>query len=264
METKTEYQRLLAESLIRSVGVEEAVYFALQNQWIGVLAHLPSEAPNRHLYPRAEERLNAATHAFGAVLSVIGLIFLVIHASNDGQDGSLPVVIVYGAALVLLFLFSALHHAVISPRIKQFLLALDHCGIYLLIAGTYTPFSLLMPAGQEWELLAVIWSLAVAGIAIKMAAFLTRRSDTYERFAFIFYLAMGWIPILWASGDVFEALMPMGLALLVAGGIAFSVGVVFYLWKRLPYGHAVWHLFVVAGTAFHYFSIFHYVIPQTA
>lgn len=215
-------------------------------------------------YTRSEERLNAGTHAFGAVLSVIGLIFLVVHANVDGQEGSLPAVIIYGVALVLLFLFSALHHAVTSPGIKQFLLALDHCSIYLLIAGTYTPFSLLMPAGKEWEFLAIVWSLAVAGIAILMAAFLTRRSDEYERFAFIFYLAMGWIPWLWAGTDVFEALKPMGLGLLVAGGVVFSIGVIFYLWKRLPYGHALWHLFVVAGTAFHYFSIFNYVVPQMA
>ncbi|NQV55734.1 MAG: hemolysin III family protein [Rhodospirillales bacterium] len=213
-------------------------------------------------YSRAEERMNAATHAFGAMLAVAGLVFLVIHATDDGQDGSLPAVIVYGSAMVLLFLFSALHHTVKRPRIKQFLLALDHSGIYLLIAGTYTPFCLLMPPGQEWELLTLIWSLAALGIAVKLAAFLTRRSDTYERFAFIFYLAMGWIPILWASGDVFEALMPMGLTLLIGGGIAFSVGVIFYLWKRLPYGHAVWHLFVVAGTTFHYLSIFYFVIPE--
>ena len=215
-------------------------------------------------YSQAEERLNAATHAFGAALAAVGLVFLVIHADNDGRYGSLSAVIVYGTALMLLFLFSALHHAVKRPRIKQFLLALDHSGIYLLIAGTYTPFCLLMPSGQEWVLLVIIWSLAMGGIAIQLTAFLARRSDAYERFSFIFYLAMGWIPILWAGEEVFGALMPLGLALLVAGGIAFSVGVVFYLWKRLPYSHAVWHLFVVSGTAFHYFSIYHYVVPEAA
>jgi hemolysin III len=214
-------------------------------------------------YSRAEERLNAATHAFGAFLGAVGLVLLVIQANSMGRTGSLPAVIVYGAALVLLFLFSALHHAVSRPRIKQFLLALDHCGIYLLIAGTYTPFCLLMPPGQEWTLLAFVWGLALAGIIVQLAAFLTRRSDGYERFAFVFYLALGWIPILWAGEDVFRTLEPLGLALLVAGGISFSIGVVFYLWKRLPYGHAVWHLFVVAACAFHFYSIFYYVVPET-
>ena len=107
-------------------------------------------------YSRAEERLNAATHAFGAFLGAVGLVLLVIQANSMGRTGSLPAVIVYGAALVLLFLFSALHHAVSRPRIKQFLLAFDHCGIYLLIAGTYTPFCLLMPPGQESSLLAFV------------------------------------------------------------------------------------------------------------
>ena len=201
-------------------------------------------------YSRAEERLNAATHAFGAVLAVIGLVFLIVHASDHGQTGSLPAVIIYGAAMVLLFLFSALHHAVKHPRSKQVLLALDHSGIYLLIAGTYTPFC--------------VWGLAALGVGVKSLAFLTHRSRVYERFAFIFYLAMGWVPILWDGRAVLEKLIPMGLALLVAGGITFSVGVVFYLWRRFPYGHAVWHLFVVAGAAFHYFSIYLYVVPQSA
>ena len=213
--------------------------------------------------PLAEERLNAATHAFGAFLSVVGLVFLVMQADSVGRPDSLPAVIVYGIALVLLFLFSALHHAVMRPRIKHILLGLDHGGIYLLIAGTYTPFCLLMPRGREWTLLSLVWGLAMLGIAIQLALFLTRRSGAYERIAFAFYLALGWIPMLWAGEDVVRALAPMGFALLIAGGVAFTIGVVFYLWKHLPYGHAVWHLFVVAGCSFHFFSIFHYVVPKT-
>ena len=212
--------------------------------------------------PWAEEWLNAATHAFGAFLGAVGLVLLVIQADGVGRTGSLPAVIVYGAALVLLFLFSTLHHAASQPRIKQLLLALDHGGIYLLIAGTYTPFCLLLPPGQEWTLLAFIWGLALAGITVQWVAFLTGRIAGYERFAFVFYLAMGWIPMLWASGDVSRNLVPAGLALLVAGGIAYSIGVIFYLWKRLPYGHAAWHLFVVAGSSFHFLSIFYYVVPE--
>lgn len=217
----------------------------------------------REYYPRAEEWLNAATHGIGALLAAVGLVFLIMEADSLGRAGSLPAVIVYGAALILLFLFSALHHAAIRPRLKQLLLALDHCGIYLLIAGTYTPFCLLMPPGQIWVSLAIVWGLALGGIIVQLAAFLTGRSDDYERFAFIMYLAMGWIPTLWASEDVFEVLAPMGFVLLVAGGLAFSIGVLFYLWKRLPYGHAIWHSFVIAGTGFHFFSIFYYVIPKT-
>ncbi len=219
---------------------------------------------NAARYPRSEERLNAATHAMGALLGVVGLVLLVDEADTLGRSGTMAAVIIYGAAMVALFSFSALHHAVSRPRLKQFLLAGDHCGIYLLIAGTYTPFCLLMPAGQEWTLLALVWGMAGAGITIQMTAFLTGRSDGYERFAFVYYLAMGWIPIVWAGGDVLRVLAPWGLGLLVAGGLAYSVGVTFYLWKRLPYGHAVWHLFVVAGSALHFFSIFLYVVPQVA
>ena len=213
-------------------------------------------------YPRAEERLSAATHTFGAFLSTIGLVLLINQADIVGGAGSLPAVIVYGAALVLLFLFSAVHHAALHPRIKHIFLALDHCGIYLLIAGTYTPFCLLMPPGRKWTLLALIWGLALIGITIQLVAFLARRSDNYERFAFVFYLAIGWISILWAGEYVFKSLAPMGLDLLIAGGIAYSIGVVFYLWNRIPYGHAVWHLFVIVGSAFHFFSILYYVVPE--
>jgi hemolysin III len=212
---------------------------------------------------QTEEWLNAATHALGALLGVVGLAFLVMQANTVGRPDSLLAVTVYGTALVLLFLFSALHHAALRPRIKHILLGLDHGGIYLLIAGTYTPFCLLIPRGKEWTLLSLVWGLAMLGIAIQVVSFLTRRSGLYERFAFIFYLALGWIPMLWAGEDVFRALAPMGLALLVAGGVAFTIGVAFYLWKHLPYGHAVWHLFVVAGCGFHFFAIFHYVVPET-
>lgn len=147
------------------------------------------------------------------------------------------------------------------PPIKLILLGLDHGGIYLLIAGTYTPLCLLMPRGEAWTLLALVWGLAMLGIAIQVASFLTGRSGAYERLAFIFYLTLGWIPMLWAGEGVVRALEPMGLALPIAGGVAFTIGVVFDLWKRLPYGHAVWHLFVVAGCGFHFFSIFDCVVP---
>ncbi|WP_179954253.1 PAQR family membrane homeostasis protein TrhA [Denitrobaculum tricleocarpae] len=213
-------------------------------------------------FSREEERLNAATHGLGALLSVTGMIFLMMQAESVGRDGSFAAAAVYGAALIFLFLFSTLHHAVLRPRLKQFLLALDHCGIYLLIAGTYTPFCLLMPDGEGWELLALIWSLAFAGITVQMAAFVIGHSERYERFAYVFYLAMGWLPVFYISEVIFGLLAPTGLALLVAGGLAYSIGVIFYLWKSLRFGHAIWHLFVVAAAGFHFFSIYHYVVPK--
>jgi len=142
-------------------------------------------------YPRSDERLNAATHALGAVLGSVGLGFLIIQSAGLGHTGVLLAVIIYGTAMVALFVFSAIHHALIAPRLKQVFLALDHCGIYLLIAGTYTPFALLMPPGQEWTLLAFVWGIAAVGITLQVAAFLLSRSDAYEKFAFVLYLAMG-------------------------------------------------------------------------
>ncbi len=213
-------------------------------------------------YPRAEERLSATAHGLGTFFSVIGLALLINQADSVGRPGSLPSVIIYGIALILLFLFSTIHHAAIKPRAKQIFLTLDHSGIYLLIAGTYTPFCLLMPSGQEWTLLAFIWGLTLIGLTIQLVAFFTKQGDSYERFAFIFYLAIGWIPILWAGEYVFNSLPSMGLNLLIAGGIAYSVGVIFYLSKRLPYSHAIWHLFVVIGSAFHFFAIFYHVVPK--
>ena len=215
-------------------------------------------------YNPAEERLNAAIHGLSAVLGVAALVVLVIEASTAGRDGSLPAVIVYGVALVLLFIFSTLYHSLSQGTVKRVFRSLDHSGIYLLIAGTYTPFCILMPPGEEWVLFTVIWGLAAVGIAVQAVAFLIGWEARYEKVAYIYYLAMSWIPILWASGVVFEELPAPGIALLVAGGVAYSVGVVFYLWKRLRFSHAVWHLFVVAGSALHYFSVLLYVVPRGA
>jgi len=214
-------------------------------------------------YTRVEEWINAATHGVGALLGIAGLIILIIQAISVGRPGSLAAVIVYGSALILLYSFSAIHHALLDGTIKQIFLSLDHSGIYLLIAGTYTPFCLLMPPGQGWALFGLIWGMAVIGITAQSIAFLTGRSDAYEKFAFALHLAMGWIPILWAGGIMFGALPPIGFGLLAAGGGAYSIGVLFYLWRRLPYNHAIWHLFVVGGSAFHFFSILFFVVPAS-
>jgi hemolysin III len=221
-------------------------------------------AQHEEAYPLAEERVNAAIHGLAALLGLAGTVVLIAQAHAEGRAGALPAVIVYGAALVLLFTFSTLQHAISRPTIKQVFASLDHCGIFLLIAGTYTPFCLLLPPRQALLLLIVIWSVAALGIGVQVTAFLAGRAAGYERVAFLFYLAMGWLPISLAGKELLRALAPLGLALLIAGGLAYSVGVAFYLWKRLPFGHAVWHLFVVAGSAFHFFAILLYVIPEQA
>jgi hemolysin III len=219
--------------------------------------------PNQARYTVAEEVANTITHGMGLLLSVAALVVMIIQAGNAGRDGSMPAVIVFGTSLVFLYFFSAVHHAIPPGRSKQLFLSLDHSGIFLLIAGTYTPFCLLLPEAQVWILLSVIWGTAAVGIAVQIGAFLTGRSERYEKIAFAFYLAMGWIPILMAGGEMFGNLASNGLAFLVAGGVSYSLGIVFYLWKRLPFGHAVWHVFVMGGSAFHFFSVLLYVIPAS-
>lgn len=212
-------------------------------------------------YSRTEEWLNAATHGVGALLGIAGLVLLILKAVADGRDGSLTAVILYGSALIFLYLSSALHHGISHGVFKKVFLSLDHSGIYLLIAGTYTPFCLLMPPAEAWTLLILIWSLAAIGISVQTAAFVTGHGERYEKIGFMLHLGMSWIPILFAGSIILENLVTPGLMLLIAGGLSYSIGVIFYKWRRLPYNHAIWHLFVVGGSAFHFFSIFLYVVP---
>jgi hemolysin III len=205
---------------------------------------------------RGEELANTLTHGVGAVLSVAGLAVLALVASRRGPVAVLVGCVVFGAALVVLYTASTLYHALghVHERARTLLRALDHSAIFLLIAGTYTPFTLVSLRGPwGWSLFAVVWSLAVAGIALRLAL---RRRPT-ALFVSL-YLAMGWCVVV-ALRPLVAAVPPGGIALLVAGGLAYSVGVVFYLWRSLPYGHAIWHGFVLAGSAFHYAAVLRYV-----
>jgi hemolysin III len=212
-------------------------------------------------YREAEELANAVIHGLGAVLAVVGLIMLVEEASSVGRTGSTVAVLVYGAALVLLFTFSAIQHGLPLGPAKRLFVALDHAGIYLLIAGTYTPFALLLPAEQHEPLLIAIWTLATVGIVLQACAFLYGWARKYEKTAFIIYLAMGWLPLLTTGTSVFTAMETAGLVLLVGGGLAYTIGVIFYLWRKLRFSHAVWHAFVLAASVLHFLAVFYYVVP---
>ncbi len=203
---------------------------------------------------RREEAANSLTHGLGALLATAGLAVLAVSASRSGSARAIVGCAVFGVALVVLYTTSALYHAVGSPRAKGVLRALDHSAIFVLIAGTYTPFTLVSLRGPwGWSLFGVVWGLAVAGIALRLA--LRRRPTTL----FVaLYLAMGWCVVV-AARPLLAAVPPGGIALLVAGGLAYSGGVAFYLWRRLPYHHAVWHVFVLAGSAFHYVAVLRYV-----
>ncbi len=208
-------------------------------------------------YSLAEEIAHAITHGVGLLLSVAGLVVLIVLASLRGDAWHVVSVSVYGATLVLLYSASTFYHALPAPRAKNVFRTLDHAAIYVLIAGTYTPFMLVnLRGGWGWALFGVVWGLAVLGIVLEAVA-----KQRVRVVSVILYLGLGWL-IAIAVKPLVQSVEPGGLVLLVAGGLAYSVGVVFYGWKRLPYHHAVWHLFVMAGSLFHFFAVLFYVIPR--
>ncbi len=212
-----------------------------------------------------EEIANAVTHGIGALLSLAGLVLLLALAISEGGSLRVSAAAVFGATLVLVFLSSAFYHALREGRAKRVFLLLDHCAIFLLIAGTYTPVALLaLPADPGRPILLAIWILAVFGIVFKVVSFLAGALERWDGFSVLFYLAMGWFGLFWAGGALFGLLDPSAMAWILAGGLVYSAGVVFYFWERLPFGHAVWHLFVLAGSACHFTAVFFHVLPAGA
>ncbi|TXK62644.1 PAQR family membrane homeostasis protein TrhA [Alkalisalibacterium limincola] len=197
-----------------------------------------------------EEVVNALTHGLGAVIALAAGAVLITLAAVFGDGWQLAGAIVFGATLLLLYLASTLYHAIPHPIAKQRLKVFDHCAIYLLIAGTYTPFTLIgLRDDGGWLLFGVIWALAAMGIAFKL--FFTGR---FKLVSTLIYVAMGWIALL-AIGPMLRQLPPTTLAWLFAGGVAYTVGAVFYMSRRLRYGHAIWHLFVIAGSVCHFVAV---------
>ena len=210
-----------------------------------------------NVYSRGEEIANSVTHGLGLVLSVAGLCVLVTVAGLRGDAWTVTGCAVFGASLVLLYGASTCYHALPAPRWKPWLRVFDHAAIFLLIAGSYTPFLLVSLRGPwGWSLFGVVWTIAVAGIVLKV--FYTGR---FRLLSTILYLFMGWI-VLIAIKPLVEALPRSSLILLFAGGAAYSAGTLFYMWKRLPYHHAVWHLFVLGGSVCHFFAVFSGVVPR--
>ncbi len=213
-------------------------------------------APHRdRAYTLGEEIANSLTHGVGAGLSIAGLVILVAFAVLEHDGHKLAAAIVYGVSLVLMYTASTLYHSVPQPRAKHVFKILDHCGIYLLIAGTYTPFCLVtLREANGWWLFGVVWGLAVLGIALE--AFWTYRPRWVSVLIFV---GMGWMVV--ASMDpLIENLAPGGLWLLVAGGLSYTVGTAFYLLERVNYMHAIWHLWVLGGSVCHFLAVLLYVI----
>ena len=212
--------------------------------------------PGQPDYPLIEEVINSLTHAIGLLLSIAGTAVLVASASVQGDAWKIVSFSVFGASLALLYGASMLYHGSRRPRWRAFYKMLDHCAIFALIAGTYTPFLLVNMRGTVgWTLFGVIWGLAFTGIILKL-----RFGNRYNLARVGIYLAMGWL-VMFASGELLDTVSPLGFWLLLAGGITYTAGVVFYLADRLPYNHAIWHLFVVGGSVCHFYAIYYAVLP---
>jgi hemolysin III len=196
------------------------------------------------------ELANTVTHGLGVAASVAALCILVVMAARGGDPWEVVGVSIFGATLILLYLASTLYHAVAHPNLKSRLKVLDHCAIYLLIAGTYTPFMIgVLRGGWGWTMFGVIWGLAMAGVVFKL--FFTGR---FPKLSTLIYVLMGWL-VLIAAVPMFTLMSPTVLTWLVAGGVTYTAGTVFYHNDRFRHAHAVWHLFVVGGSVCHALAV---------
>ncbi|HET7313986.1 PAQR family membrane homeostasis protein TrhA [Salinisphaera sp.] len=207
-------------------------------------------------YTLGEEIANAVTAGIGTALSIAGMVVLVVYAALEGNVWHVAGVSIFGTCLIFSHLASTLYHSIVPPRAKTVLRVVDHLAIYALIAGTYTPFTLVNLRGVwGWSLLALIWALGLAGVIIK-----TTKLRHVRYLSTSFYVAMGWTVVL-VIKPLLENVASGGIWLLLAGGLAYTAGVIFFAWNRIPYNHAIWHLFVIAGSACHFFAVLFYVIP---
>ncbi len=220
----------------------------------GIESMSPQKSPAR--YSKGEEIANSITHGIGILLAIGGLGVLTAFAAVYGGARHIVGCSIFGAALILLYAASTLYHAVQRPRVKAILRIIDHTAILVLIAGTYTPITLISLHGAwGWTLFGIIWGLATLGIIFETTPLRRLRAMLIS-----LYVIMGWAVVV-AIKPMLAQVAPTGLWLLLAGGVAYTGGILFYLWNRLPYNHAIWHLFVLAGSVLHYFAILLYVLP---
>ena len=214
------------------------------------------EKTGARIYTSGEEIAHSITHGIGAGLSLAGLIILVILAVRFGDNYQIVSFSIYGATLVMLYLASTLYHSFQNPHLKQIFKRMDHASIYLLIAGSYTPFLLVGIRGSlGWTLFAVIWGLAVLGASFK-AIFIRR----FQKLSVLTYIFMGWLCV-FAAKAMLANIPKGGLIWLAAGGVVYTVGVIFYMLKEVRYTHAIWHLFVLGGSICHYIAVLFYLAP---
>jgi len=207
-------------------------------------------------YTLAEEIAHTTTHGLGMLLSIAGLVIMVGFSSQNGDAWHVVSSSIYGSSLILLYGASALYHGIPHPNAKALLQRIDHAAIYLLIAGTYTPFLLVsLRDSMGWLLFGIIWTLALSGVVLEFINW-----KPFKKISLALYLGMGWI-IIFAINPMLDQVETGGLVLLLLGGLFYSFGVIFYVWDKLTFNHAIWHVFVLAGSVSHFFSILFYVIP---
>jgi hemolysin III len=216
-----------------------------------------TEAVVHARYSPGEELANSLTHGIGILLSLAGLVVLIVAATLVGGPREIISCAIYGSTLIALYTTSTLYHSTSRPAPKRILRTLDHVAIFLLIAGTYTPFVLIALRGAwGWSLFGVTWGLAALGVIFELTALHRFRGAMVA-----LYIGMGWVGVI-ALKPLVAALPAAGLWLMFGGGISYTAGVLFYVWRSLRYHHAIWHLFVLGGSAMQYFAVLWYVLPQ--
>ncbi|MBC8333078.1 MAG: hemolysin III family protein [Anaerolineae bacterium] len=212
---------------------------------------------SQRFFTIGEEIAHSITHGIGAGMSIVGLVILVVLAAKYGDAYQIVSFSIYGATLIILYLASTLYHGFQHPRIKQVLQVIDHAAIFLLIAGTYTPFLLVGVRGTwGWTLLIIVWGLALLGVGFR-AIFVNR----YEKVAVLAYVLMGWLCVV--AFKEMTANIPLGGIIWIAtGGAVYTIGVIFYALRKIPYMHTIWHLFVLGGSICHYLGVLFYLAPS--
>lgn len=216
--------------------------------------HLFTPLHGRPTWFRQEELANTITHSIAFCAALFGLYFLLVRAETLGNERTVIACFIYGVSVMATYFISATYHFTMHPRIKHFFHILDHMVIFLMIAGTYTPFTLITLAGPwGWSLFAIVWSIAIFGILFKILF-----TGRFNVLSTILYLIMGWIALI-AIVPIVESLPTIGLVWLIGGGILYTIGIFFYLMESVPFAHTIWHLFVIAGSIAHFVCIYNYV-----
>ena len=207
-----------------------------------------------NFYTKREEIANAITHGVGAALAIAALVLLIVFSAKTGNPYKIVSFTIFGVTLVILYLGSTLYHSITNRKAKRVFRVIDHASIYLLIAGTYTPFTLtVLRPTVGWWLFGIMWGVTVIGIFLKIMWI-----DRFDKLSTLLYLIMGWA-IVFAMKDLIATVPMVGIVFLVLGGLFYSLGCIFYTVDKWPYNHAVWHLFVIAGSVFHFFAVILYL-----